>query len=248
MKKCCLLLLLIVSVKGMSQSLNDYKYAIVPAKFGFLKEKDQYGLNTLTKLFMEKNGFETYYDTDILPSESVNNRCNRIYVDVNENDNLLVTKLTVVIKDCRNAVLFTSKEGKSREKDYHIAYNQALRDAFSSLGALDHHYTASEPSATITEKKETVVLSENFEDKPVSVAVHPQAAQSILSAQAIENGFQLVDTTPKIVLRIYKTSQPDVYMADNGAVKGILRKSNGQWLFEYYENNQLVSQPMVIKF
>ena len=114
MKKVLFLILFLTTSLGFSQSLNDYKYAIVPSKFEFLKEKDQFRLNTLTKLLMEKYGFVTYFDSDVLPSEVAENNCNKVYVDVKSNGNLFVTKLTVVLKDCKNVVLFSSSEGKSR--------------------------------------------------------------------------------------------------------------------------------------
>ena len=59
MKKIVLLFVLI-SGYAFSQSVNDYQYVIVPAKFNFLKNEDQYRLNTLTKLLLEKYGFKAF--------------------------------------------------------------------------------------------------------------------------------------------------------------------------------------------
>jgi hypothetical protein len=249
MKKIFLLLLILISCGMAAQSLNDYKFAIVPAKFSFFKEKDKYGLNSLAKSFMQKNSFETYLDTDLLPAETVNNKCNSIYVDVLEDNTLFATKLTVVMKDCRNAVLFTSKQGVSKSKDLRVAYNQALRNAFSSLSLAKHKYDGNEKGEVLADKTveaQTVILSETFEGNAQQTAV--TQTTDVLSAQEIENGYQLVDKTPKIVMRMYRTSQPDVYMADSGTVKGVVRKDNGQWLFDYYENERLVSKPLNIKF
>jgi hypothetical protein len=117
MKKTLFLIFFLASSLGFAQSVNDYKYAIVPSKFEFLKDKDQYRLNTLTKMLMEKYGFVTYFDTDILPTEVAESNCNNVYVDVQNTGNMFSTKLIVVLKDCKNAILFTSLEGKSREKE-----------------------------------------------------------------------------------------------------------------------------------
>ena len=87
MKKALFLILFLASSYGFAQSVNDYKYAIVPSKFEFLKDKDQYRLNTLTKMLMEKYGFITYFDTDILPTEVAENNCNKVYVDVQNTGN-----------------------------------------------------------------------------------------------------------------------------------------------------------------
>ena len=140
MKKVLFILLFLATSISYSQSLNNYKYAIVSSKFDFLKEKDQYRLNTLTKLLMEKYGFIAYFDNDILPSEVAESDCKKVFVEVKSNGNLFVTKLTVVLKDCKNAEVFTSVEGKSREKEYKVAYNQSLREAFNSFDALNHQF------------------------------------------------------------------------------------------------------------
>jgi len=49
MKIKFLLLLLITSFAGFSQSINDYKAVIVPLKYEFLKSDNQYRLATMTK-------------------------------------------------------------------------------------------------------------------------------------------------------------------------------------------------------
>ena len=57
---------------AIAQNLNGYKYASVPAKYSYWKENDKFKLNTLTKLFMQKYGFETYLDTETAPYDFLN--------------------------------------------------------------------------------------------------------------------------------------------------------------------------------
>lgn len=233
MKKALFLLLFLATSLSFSQSVNDYKYAIVPSKFEFLKDKDQYRLNTLTKLLMEKYGFITYFDTDILPSEIADSNCNKVYVDVQNSGNLFSTKLTVVLKDCKNVVLFTSSEGKSREKEYQVAYNQALREAFTSFEKL-----------AIKEKED----KNSKQEVIVSTYAIKRDTNSTLFAQPIENGFQIVDTTPKVIMKIYKTSIPNCFIAYKDAIQGVLVSKENQWFFEYFSNSKVVSEKMEIKF
>ena len=40
------------------ENVNNYKYIIVPKKFDFLKEENQYRVNTFTKFLFEKQGFK----------------------------------------------------------------------------------------------------------------------------------------------------------------------------------------------
>ena len=242
MKKVLFLLLFLATSLGFSQSVNDYKYAIVPSKFEFLKNKDQYRLNTLTKLLTEKYGFVTYFDTDILPVEVAETNCNKVFVEVQSTGNLFSTKITVILKDCKNAVLFTTSIGKSKEKEYQVAYNQALREAFSSFDKLGYKYNE---SSNINENNNSniSVKSSNFvnesDDKSNVVA---------LFAQPIENGFQIIDTFPKVILKIYMTSSPSCFIAYKDTIQGVLVNKDNKWFFEYYSNSKVISEKMEIKF
>ena len=233
MKKYIILLVVLASSLSFSQTVNDYKYAIVPSKFTFLKEKDQYRLNTLTKLLMEKYGFVTFFDTDILPVEVAENNCNKVFVEVQSNGNMFMTKMSIVLKDCKNTILFTSAEGKSREKEYQTSYNQALREAFNSFETL-------------------AIKDKNDEKLKPEVVVYTSEIKRIknssLFAQPIENGFQLIDSTPKVIMKIYKTSIPICFIANKNNIQGVLISKENQWFFEYLNNSNLVSEKVEVKF
>ena len=47
-------LFLMFSTGVFAQNINDYKYALVPAKFSFFKEDNMYNLNLLTKMYLQK--------------------------------------------------------------------------------------------------------------------------------------------------------------------------------------------------
>ena len=85
---------------------------------------------------------------------------------------------------------------------------------------------------------------------PAPVPVKPSAGEltGTLYAQPTPNGYQLVDTTPKKILTLLKTSVQDYFIADAGGNSGIVFKRNGEWFFERYEDNKLVSQKLDIKF
>ena len=241
MKKVLFLLLFLLTSLSFSQSLNDYKYAIVPSKFEFIKEKDQYRLNTLTKLLMEKYGFITYFDTDILPNEVVENNCNKVYVDVKSNGNLFVTKLTVVLKDCKNAVVYTSIEGRSREKELQVAYNQALREAFSSFDKLEYKYSGNSNVNSNVNSKSNV--NENSNSKS------PLLNQMLFAKPLGPNLIQLLtnDTDiPNLVLTISKTNNPSIFIVEEAMRQGVVYKNNNEWIFDYYENEKLISEKLNI--
>jgi hypothetical protein len=230
MKKYITLLTFLTTLASFSQNLNEYKYALLPLKFSFQKEKDQYRLNSLSKLYLEKYGFETYYDIDIQPTDFINNNCNKVFVDVISNGGMFVTKLYVVLKDCRGNILYTSKEGSSREKEYALAYNLAIRMAFESMQNLNHNF------------KNTIEKEENIDPKD-----KVEASENELFAQPISNGFQLINSEPKLIMKIFKTSSKDCFIAIKETINGVLILKNNHWTFEYYQNEKLISEIIRVK-
>ena len=230
MKYTILFLFLFIFNNGFSQTINDYKYAIVPSSFPFLKVSDQYRLNTLSKKFMEHYGFETYFDNEILPIELVNQKCNSVFVEVLENNTMFMTKVVVILKDCTNKVLFTSIEGKSREKEYSLAYNLAFREAFNSFLSVNYKYNLSERQTNV---------------KPV-LSIELQTMR--LTAKPIKNGFELFDETSSLVFSILNTSKRDVFVVQKNFVPGILFFKDDTWFLEYYQQGVLISEKYEIKF
>lgn len=252
MKRHLFIILLVFSfsVKGQAQSnVNNYKYVIVPEKFNFLKQINQYGLNSLTKALFEEKGFAVYFDNTEIPTEVAADRCKALLVEVQENNSMFVTNLSVVLKDCKGTVVLKSKEGKSREKEYKTAYSLALRDAFTSLS--DLRYVAGSATETASVIPPTAPKPEaKTTPAPVNqpIATETKEAEALLYAQPITNGYQLIDAAPKIVMTLLKTSVADYFIANNGNTNGIVLKKGGNWFFEYYKDNVLVSEKLSIKF
>ena len=276
MKRYVLLFLLLSSFSVYAQNtINNYKYVVVPEKFSFLKQKDQYGLNTLTKGLLAEKGFTVYFDNTELPSEIANNKCQALNVDLLEKNTMFTTSLTLLLKDCQGNIVFKCKEGKSREKEYRVSYNLALRESFTSLDAVSYAYNGgantpvAQPIATTTAPPATAVNTTTQAAivtspavvstvpantvttvTPAAKAVQPETNQptGTLYAQAIANGYQLIDTTPKIVLTLTKTSVQDYFIASNGTSNGVVLKKNDSWFFEYYKDGKLVSEKLLVKF
>jgi hypothetical protein len=257
MRRFILLFLLSIAFSGYAQNtINNYKYVILPTKFSFSSEKDQYKLNSLAKLFLEEKGFKVYYDDEELPAEIMSNKCNALSFDLLSKKTMFSTNLTILLKDCKKDTIFKSKEGKSREKEYRVSYNMAMRDAFTSLNDIQYVYTEAKNTQVqeaVPAKADPLPVSKPVEaPKPVELAktavTETKQTPGTLYAQATANGYQLIDTAPKIVLTLFKTSAPDYFIGDNGTSKGIVLKKNGDWFFEYYKNDQLVSEKLSIKF
>jgi len=271
MKAAALSFLLLLSITGHSQtSLNSYKYVIVPIQFDFSKIVNQYGVNTTTKRLLEDKGFVVVFENETMPPAVVANRCSALKADVVESKGFLVTKLTLLLKDCTGNTVYKSKDGKSREKDYAAAYDGALKDAFTSLNSFAYKYDSSlaqqqfaatpstqapPPSTPVTTSPAASSPAAAMPATAAPVTTPPATETPVattnagtLYAQATANGYQLVDTSPKKILTLLKTSVQDYFIAQSDTANGIVFKKNGEWFFEYYKDDKLISKKLEIKF
>ncbi|WP_103071011.1 hypothetical protein [Aquimarina sediminis] len=148
------------------KSINDFKYVVVPESYSFLKGTDVYQINSLTKFLFNKYGFNAFMDSKNFPSDLNDNGCKALKANVKRRPGVFTTKLTVELIDCNGTVVFTSSEGKSREKDFKPAYHEALRNAFKDVAALKYAYSGDvkEKSVEKTPVKEEAVVEK---EKPV---------------------------------------------------------------------------------
>ena len=238
MKKIFLIVFSLFTIASFSQSVNNYEFVMVPTKFDFQRDENQYRLSTLLKFRLEEYGFKAFYTSEKL-STNFNDRCLYLNTNVVDESSLFMTKLYIEFKDCNNTVIFKSAMGSSRTKERKIAYNEAMEKALLSVKNLNYKFEGKkiENSAEITNTQ----VSNSIEKTQV-------VNENSLFAQPITNGYQLVDTTPKVVLKMFKTSQPDYYTATSDSKNGIVFKKNNEWFFEYYVNEKLVSEKLSIKF
>jgi len=244
MKRFLLLIILFALNLTVAQSVNDYKYVIIPAKFDAFNDPNKYNLNVNTKLLLQKYGFEVFMIEDELPAEIANNRCKALFANVIEDKSFMVTKLKIVLKDCKEKVVYETALGKSREKEYKVAYNLAFRDAAKSFETLNYKYNGGNEIAVTTEEKQ----EPKEESKIYSLETNPENPEIFFFAQPINNGFQIVNSEPRVVMRLFNTSQKGVFIAVRGDEKGVVITKNGKWFFENYVDGKLVSEPINIRF
>ncbi len=231
MKKAFLLFFSLFSLMSFSQQINDYEFVMIPTQFDFQRSENEYRLNTLLKYRLEEYGFKTMYTTDQM-NTNFNNRCKYLNVELVNESGVFLTKLHIVFKNCDNVVVYKSVTGSSKTKERKVAFKEALEEALKSVQALQYKYSGTSTNSSLTQ---TI--------NPTEIT-----SQNALFAQPISNGFQLVDTTPKVILKMYKTSQPDIFIANREGVNGLVVKKNGNWFFEFYQKDQLVSEQLAIKF
>lgn len=243
MKKVLLSLILLLSFASYSQNINDYQYVIVPKKFTFLKEADKYGLNTTVKLLLQKYGFKAYFDDESFAEENNGNRCDFLSADLVNESGFMITKLKVSLKDCKGNVVYQTQMGSSRDKKYTVAYNQALRAAAQSFETLNYSYTGKSVTNQVSPSEVVEEIT------TVTPDVVPSSNSGVFFfAQPIPNGYQVVNSEPKVVMRLFITSQKNVFLAVRENRQGVVILKNNQWFFEYYENGNLVSESINLKF
>ena len=110
------------SVLFAQKNINSYKYILVPKQFEFQKSADQYQLNSLTKFLFEKSGFTVVFTDENFPADLAANPCLGLKARVNNDSGMFSTKMNVALADCTNQVVFSTKDGKSKEKDYKTSY------------------------------------------------------------------------------------------------------------------------------
>lgn len=282
LKKLFVFLLLFSLVKGYSQqTLNTYKYIIVPKKFDAFKKENQYKTSTLIKYLFTKNGFTAVYD-DALPEDLERNRCLGLLVSVNDESSMFTTKTDIILKDCASKTILTTIMGSSKEKEYESAYREAFTEAFATIKALGYQYSPTEivkvattenvapmeatkhpknkPDQAVMKQEATPedqlyknvepVASEIKKSEPVlkEASAGEQKDGNMLYAQEIPGGFQLVDSSPKIKLKLYRTSIPDVFTVTHEKDNGVVFKKDGKWYLEYVWGGQLKTEELNIKF
>ena len=258
--------ILLITFSCFSQELDVYKYVVIPYEFDFLNKHDKYRVNTLTRYLFKNEGFEVLYDNEEFPKELADNRCLGLYLGINNDSGIFTTKMSYILRDCSNQVLMETSQGRSRIKAYEKSYNQALRRAFTDIEAKNYSYQPTKqvvPETVVETVTETVPTEKVYDKVKVTVREEPtpvhkvverkgtetivtETTNAVLYAQPIKNGYQLVDSTPKIVMILLKTGAPNVYI-----VKGqdaSLYKENGKWMLSKATNEGNAISTLNIRF
>ncbi len=254
MKTKLYLLFILFSSMAFSQStLNDYEMAYIPVRFKFQKEDNQFRLNTTIKAFLKQKGFEAYLSGDVLPEGFLDYNCNKVFVNVVEENTTFVTKLKVEFRDCKDAVLFVTDLGESRIKEYTPAHNEALVKALKSFDKAKYKFSGKtyfDEEAQLKLKGREV---ENISEEVTKVIksekeVKYEKVQKTPKTEDVQLVTKVINQATKEELVLRKTSSPDVYLCSRSGKNGVALSKDGVWYFEYYQNEKLISEEIDIKF
>ena len=234
-----LLFFITISVTSQTKKISDFKYIIVLNKFDFLKKSNQYQTSSLTKFLLQKKGFNVFLSTDIFPQDLLQNRCLALTASVSDASGFLTVKNKIELKDCFGVLLYSSKFGKSKEKEYKKAYHEAIRKAYATMTDLESTVISLK---VVAEKKE-VIPNKTGVSNPIK---QDFVTMETLYAQTTNNGFQLINTKPAVVYQLLKTNLKEVFVLK--ARNGVFYKQGTHWIAEYYDNNQFIQKEYQVKF
>lgn len=263
---------------SLQAQLDSYKYIVVPKKFDGFKYENQFRTSTQIKFLFSQNGYKAIYE-DQIPTDLAQDPCKAVRVLLIDDSSLLATKVRLGLQDCNGVVVYESEEGKSKSKEYEIAYREAINGAFHDLEELPYSYIPPEAvmksleaqkdvtptqaeSSDITDTKSSAAMEAVSSDASAvnpamkeaaisgtAVQIETSTGEEIWYAQATDNGYQLVDSTPKIRMKLVKTAQKDTFIAtvDDQAM-GMVYKKDGQWWHEYFKDGKTEVRPLKLKF
>lgn len=232
-------------------NLNTYKYVVVPEKFDFLDEPDEYQMNSLTRFLLKKEGFTVIAEGTAYPDDLAKNNCLALYADVIDGSGLFVTKLSLELKDCRNNVVFNTEEGRSKLKEYRKAYQESLRDSFKGFNAISYKFDATAETASATNTVLEVEPKKDAETKPLlGNDKAPIETSETLAVKYIKDGrtfllenkddvLSLKDSANGIIQgSMQVSSKAGVYLFKSSDISGLaFMNENGDIVVEFIDAN-----------
>ena len=204
-----LFLFLFVSIIYAQNNLNAYQYIIIPKKYEGFKEENKYQLNSLTKFLFEKYGFETLLEEGTYPDDLAKNTCLAVTAKLKDNSKMFSTKVQVELIDCYNKVVFTSVEGKSKEKDYKKGYQDALRKSFVSFEKIDYSFD----SNLVVNSNVTPGISNSTSAKTPKINPVPAVAVTTNEKVIVDQPVEKEDNSSSAV-KSYKNDYISFFLVD----------------------------------
>ena len=244
---------LISSLSFSQSTLNDYQMAIIPSRFEFQKEDNQYRINSTIKAFLKQKGFEAYLSTDVLPEGFLDYNCNKVFVNVLEENTMFSTKIKIEFKDCKNVVLFTTDLGESREKERAKSYNQALLLTLKSFDKAKYKFSG---KTYYDEEAQEKLKSRDVENVSKEVTKVIKSENGVTYEKVTTNDkpttnetfIKVINQANQQELVLYKTTRNAIYLCNLNGKNGVVFAKNEVWFFEYLDNEKLVSEKLDIKF
>lgn len=240
MKKNVLFFILIcfcsIAIVEAQNDINKYKYLVIPVQFEFKKGKNPLKLSTLTRFLFNKEGFTTYYEGEKLPDDLFDDRCLASYAEIVElKEGFRLTRLKILLKDCKDNIIFESVVGDSGENNHEKRYHEALREAFESIKKMNYNYQPPKQEKSF----ETEQVDMQFESKK-------SMTEQLESTEGDDKAIEKVENIEKEVKNLHspiktkeKNTVETVLMSKEEESKGIVQEKLHQERYPQMAISQL---------
>ncbi|WP_136465062.1 hypothetical protein [Flagellimonas onchidii] len=263
---------------SMNGQLNKYKYIIVPKHFDAFKTPNKHQTSTIIKHLFTKNGFNAVYDDALPDDLTINRCLGLLADLEDNSALFSTKTAIVLKDCQSNEVFRSiegKSKIKEYQKAYREALYDAFI-SFNGMNYAytpetdEKQEVSEEPIVvsfrndikTVEEKPvEEVIIQEATPENQTYKSVKPKESSytkaeksqkladgTLLYAQPIDNGYQLVDSTPKVVMKLTKTSVDDIFLVNHNGKSGMLTNQDGKWILEYADDAGKKSKELNIKF
>nr|WP_299343333.1 hypothetical protein [Allomuricauda sp.] len=272
-----LMIALLGTQLGMAQ-FNQYKYIVVPKKFDAFKDSNQHQTSTMLKYMLAQRGFNVVYDdampeelfknrclglyTDIDDvSGMFTTKLSVVFNDCQSKEVFRTIEGRSKIKDYKEAY-------KDAMQKAFVSFD-GIEYSYQPVEAKEE--TAKEETLTISFRNDVKTLEEKKDTKLIEQVATPENQtyknleptpsdyvkagkdsegdmMELLYAQPTENGYQLVDSTPEIRLRLVRSSLDNLYFVGGDKGNGIVFQKDGSWWLEKIENGEKSTKKLNLKF
>ena len=246
MKKIILSLLVFVTTVNFAQSVEKkYKYVIVPVQYGFTSKPNEFQLNVLTRVKLKEEGFKVYMNEgEELPNELSKNQCLALKAHVIKESGVFTTTLIFQLKDCFGKLIFES-EGKSREKDYKDAYQEALRIALQDFQIASSLYLKKDNTEDKAEISEITKIEKSELSFGERTNIYRSDNKTYWLLKNADN-YILYEDKGDTILATLNMADRGTYTFDSADVDGVAYfNANGDIIVEYLAKDKDTVQKIV---
>lgn len=232
MKKLAIAFSMLSFTAIFAQKVSDYQYISLAEKFEGFKDSN-YGLDkALIKSLNSKKYTVLPANRNEWPAAAMQNPCNILLADVENDSGMLRNKVIVKFKDCNNKVIATQK-GASSIKEFEAGFQDALKQAMTTIPTsvpVENSVVQSSISSNMPEMTTREVVLEDT--KPASGAeMYTNQNIKFQKIKLNDKQFILADKSSTPFATFTATTRNDIFR---------VKLQNGSDTIAYLENGNIV--------
>lgn len=233
MKKLAIAFSVLSFTAIFAQKVSDYQYISLPEKFEGFKDSN-YGLDkALIKSLNTKKYIVLPANRNDWPAAAMQNSCNVLLAEVENDSGMLRNKVIVKFKDCNSKVVATQK-GASSIKEFEEGFQDALKQAMTAVPASNpiENPVVQSPAGnnSVPEMMTKEVVSE-VSGSASGAEMYTNQGVKFQKVKLSAEQFILTDQSSSPFATFTATTKKDVYR---------VKFRDGQSSIAYFENGNLI--------